>query len=71
MWRLFRTMPTGEAVPGQGLLDQLWGDQYGATTKYLKVFIHRVRTKLGRRPDLPSIETVRRMGYRLVPVRTF
>jgi two-component system KDP operon response regulator KdpE len=62
-------LKAGEVVPAQVLLDRVWGDQYGATTKYLKVFTHRVRTKLGRRPDLPSIETERRIGYRLVPAR--
>jgi DNA-binding response OmpR family regulator len=63
-------LKAGEVVPAQVLLDQVWGDQYGATTKYLKVFIHRLRSKLGRGPDLPSIETERRMGYRLVAAST-
>jgi len=56
----------GEVVPSQVLLDRVWGVEYGATTKYLKVFINRLRSKLGPKEDLPSIQTVRRVGYRLV-----
>jgi two-component system, OmpR family, KDP operon response regulator KdpE len=56
----------GEVVPSPVLLDRVWGEGYGATTKYLKVFINRLRSKLGRGEDLPSIETERRVGYRLV-----
>jgi len=60
----------GEVAPSQVLLDRIWGDQYGATTKYLKVFIHRLRTKLGQGPDVPSIQTERRIGYRLAPTES-
>ncbi|HEY3061943.1 MAG TPA: response regulator transcription factor [Chloroflexota bacterium] len=60
----------GEVVPTQILIDRVWGDQYEATTKYLKVFIHRLRSKLGRGPDLPSIQTERRVGYRLKPAES-
>jgi DNA-binding response OmpR family regulator len=56
----------GEVVPTPVLLDRVWGDEYGATTKYLKVFINRLRSKLGRAEDLPSIQTERLVGYRLV-----
>ena len=56
----------GEVMPSQVLLDRVWGGEYGATTKYLKVFIHRLRTKLGRSGEFAAIQTVRRVGYRLV-----
>lgn len=56
----------GVVVPSPVLLDHVWGHGYGATTKHLKVCVSRLRSKLGRGRDLPSIETVRRVGYRLV-----
>ena len=34
---------------------------------YLKVFINRLRHKLGNRTDVPVIRTERRIGYRLDP----
>jgi two-component system, OmpR family, KDP operon response regulator KdpE len=57
----------GKAVPGHVLLDRVWGAGYGATPTYLKVFIYRVRRKLGSRPDVPALRTERRVGYRLDP----
>jgi DNA-binding response OmpR family regulator len=56
----------GEVVPTQVLLDRVWGDQYGATSKYLKVFVNRLRSKLGQEEGVPTIVTQRRVGYRLV-----
>jgi two-component system KDP operon response regulator KdpE len=56
----------GEVIPSSVLLESVWGDEYGATTKYLKVFVNRLRSKLGHGHDLPVIETERRVGYRLV-----
>ena len=55
-----------DIVPSAVLLEAVWGDAYGATTKYLKVFINRLRAKLGHDQGVPSIETQRRVGYRLV-----
>jgi hypothetical protein len=54
-------------VSAQVLLDRVWGGHYGATTKHLKVLVHRLRAKLGRRPDVRLIDLERRMGYRLSP----
>ena len=56
----------GEVVPSSVLLESVWGDAYGASPKYLKVFINRLRSKLGHAEDAPAIETQRRVGYRLV-----
>lgn len=59
----------GRLLPHQALLDRVWGDDYGATTDHLKVFISRLRTKL----EVPSgqhfIETERGLGYRFVRPR--
>jgi DNA-binding response OmpR family regulator len=57
----------GRVVATQVLLDRVWGLEYGGTTKYLKVFVNRLRTKLGRGADVPTIVTERRLGYRLMP----
>jgi two-component system KDP operon response regulator KdpE len=56
----------GRLMPHQALLDRVWGDDYGATTDYLKVFISRLRAKI-EPPDGPHlIETERGLGYRFV-----
>src|SRR6476620_4708841 len=36
----------GRLMPHQALLDRVWGDDYGATTDYLKVFMSRLRAKI-------------------------
>ena len=55
----------GQVVPSHVLLESVWGADYGATSKYLKVFVSRLRHKLGNRPDVPVIRTERGIGYRL------
>ncbi|MBI4504861.1 MAG: response regulator transcription factor [Chloroflexi bacterium] len=56
----------GRLMPHQALLDYVWGEDYGATTHYLKVFISRLRAKI-EPPDGPGyIETERGLGYRFV-----
>jgi DNA-binding response OmpR family regulator len=56
----------GRLLPHQLLLDRVWGEEYGATTEHLKVFISRLRRKLEREGAPPLIETERGVGYRLV-----
>jgi len=56
----------GEVVTSEELLDHVWGREYGATTKYLKVFINRLRSKLARAGTGRWIETKRGVGYRFV-----
>ncbi len=59
----------GRLMPHQVLLDRVWGDSYGATTDYLKVFISRLRAKI-EPPEGPHfIETERGLGYRFVRPR--
>ncbi len=58
----------GAVVPHQVLLDHVWGPDFGADQQYLKVFVHRLRHKLGDDPEHPRyIHTVRGMGYRFAP----
>jgi two-component system KDP operon response regulator KdpE len=63
----------GHLMPHQALLDRVWGDEYGATTDHLKVFVSRLRAKIERDGGPHLIETERGLGYRFVrpaPART-
>ena len=56
----------GRLMPHQALLDRVWGDDYGATTHHLKVFVSRLRAKI-EQPGRPQfIQTERGVGYRFV-----
>ncbi|HEX5415036.1 MAG TPA: response regulator transcription factor [Chloroflexota bacterium] len=60
----------GRLMPHQALLDRVWGEDFGATTDHLKVFVSRLRAKL-EDPNGPHyIETARGLGYRFVRPRT-
>jgi two-component system KDP operon response regulator KdpE len=55
---------SGRLMPHQALLDRVWGDDYGATTDYLKVFTSRLRAKIEPDPARPTyILTERGLGY--------
>jgi two-component system KDP operon response regulator KdpE len=57
----------GRLMPHQALLDRVWGDEYGATTDYLKVFVSRLRGKIEPDAAHPTyILTERGLGYRFV-----
>jgi DNA-binding response OmpR family regulator len=59
----------GWAVPHERLLSQVWGPEYGDELDYLRVYIGRLRSKLGDDPDRPRfIRTERGLGYRFVGV---
>ena len=49
------------------LLEDVWGTDFPGETRTVDVHVGEVRRKLG--PDGPPIETVRGVGYRLVPPR--
>ena len=56
----------GDIVPHHVLLERVWGKGYIRDTHYLKVFINRVRQKIGDDALHPRyIETRRGAGYRL------
>ncbi|MDP9354886.1 MAG: response regulator transcription factor [Chloroflexota bacterium] len=58
----------GELVPHQVLLEQVWGPAYASAPQHLKVFVRRLRNKLGDDPEHPCyIHTVRGVGYRFSP----
>jgi DNA-binding response OmpR family regulator len=55
----------GAVLTRDGLLEGVWGTDFPGETRTVDVHISEVRKKLG--PDGPPIETVRGIGYRLVP----
>jgi DNA-binding response OmpR family regulator len=58
----------GQFVPHRTLLERVWGRDYAYDAHYLKVFINRLRQKLGDNAAYPRyIETKRGVGYRLIP----
>lgn len=58
----------GRFVPSQALLEHVWGAEYAYDAHYLKVFINRLRRRLGDDATNPRyIETKRGVGYRLIP----
>jgi two-component system, OmpR family, KDP operon response regulator KdpE len=62
----------GQILPHRALLEHVWGGEYAHNTNYLKVFINRLRRKLGDRPGRPGhIQTCRGFGYRLATARTW
>jgi DNA-binding response OmpR family regulator len=55
----------GSALPHQVLLERVWGPAYVDDVHYLKVFIRRLRRKLGDAADQPRfIHTEWGIGYR-------
>ncbi|MGI8587970.1 MAG: response regulator transcription factor [Chloroflexia bacterium] len=58
----------GMVLSHQFLLEHVWGPGYTAEAHYLKVFIRRLRRKLGDDADRPRyIQTEWGVGYRFVP----
>ncbi len=60
----------GTVVPHRFLLQQIWGEEYAGDVQSLKVFVRRLRQKLGDDPAQPRyIQTEWGSGYRFVPPR--
>jgi len=58
----------GTVMPHQLLLERVWGSEYTNDTHYLKVFVSRLRQKLGDDAEHPRyIQTQWGTGYRFVP----
>ncbi len=55
----------GVVLTRDGLLEDVWGTDFPGETRTVDVHVAEVRKKLG--DDGPPIETVRGVGYRLVP----
>ena len=57
----------GKIMPHQLLLDRVWGSEWITDQRYLKVFIRRLRQKLGDAAENPRyIRTERGIGYRFI-----
>ena len=60
----------GMVLSHQMLLEQVWGPEYIGDIHYLKVFIRRLRRKLGDDAEHPHlIQTEWGLGYRFMPPR--
>jgi len=55
----------GVVLTRDGLLEDVWGTDFPGETRTVDVHVSEVRKQLGE--DGPAIETVRGIGYRLVP----
>ena len=55
----------GVVLTRDGLLESVWGTDFPGETRTVDVHVAEVRKKLGE--DGPQIETLRGIGYRLVP----
>lgn len=57
----------GNVLPHRVLMEQVWGSEYVGDTSYLKVFVRRLRRKLGDDPEQPRyIQNEWGVGYRFV-----
>jgi DNA-binding response OmpR family regulator len=60
----------GTVLPHRHLLEQVWGSGYLGDAHYLKVFVRRLRRKLGDDAERPRyIQTEWGIGYRFLPSR--
>ncbi len=58
----------GEVLSHRHLLERVWGPEYIGEDHYLKVFVSRLRSKLGDDADRPRyIQTEWSIGYRFIP----
>jgi two-component system KDP operon response regulator KdpE len=57
----------GHVLQHGTLLAKVWGREYVDETDYLRVYVRRLREKLGDDPENPRyIQTERRLGYRFL-----
>lgn len=71
-YRLLETLVrhAGTTVPHKMLLERVWGAEYIGDNQYLKVFVRRLRRKLGDDAERPHyIQTQWGIGYRFVGTR--
>ena len=68
-WRVLELLvaQAGWIVPHERMIARIWGRDEDAEPDALRVFIRRLRAKLGDDASSPRyIETVRGLGYRLL-----
>ena len=60
----------GHVLPHATLLAKVWGREYVDEVDYLRVYVRRLRDKLGDDPEHPRyIRTERGLGYRFIAER--
>jgi two-component system response regulator RegX3 len=64
--RLLMQQP-GRVIEREAFLDEVWGFAWAGDTRSLDQHIRRLRRRLEADPEAPRVETVRGVGYRLVP----
>lgn len=57
----------GETLAGADILNDVWGPEYRDDLQYLRVWVSRLRTKLGGGEPRELIRTVRGVGYTFDP----
>jgi two-component system response regulator RegX3 len=57
----------GRVIEREEFLDEVWGFAWAGDTRSLDQHIRRLRRRLEADPEAPRVETVRGVGYRLVP----
>ena len=58
---------SGEVMTHRRLLHSVWGPEYGDEREYVRVFVNRLRQKLGDDPALPRfIKTEAGVGYQFI-----
>jgi two-component system, OmpR family, response regulator len=48
------------------ILEHVWGYDFDPQTNVVDVYVRRLRSKVDTKPDMPLIETVRGVGYRMI-----
>ena len=69
-WRIVELLVAnaGWIVPHERLAARVWGREEPADRDALRVFVRRLRAKLGDDASQPRyLETVRGLGYRMLP----
>jgi two-component system, OmpR family, KDP operon response regulator KdpE len=61
---LYLMQNTGKVLPHQAILQNVWGQEYGGETEYLRVYMGRLRHKIEEDPGNPQyLITERGIGY--------
>ncbi len=62
----FLARNVGKVCTHRMILSQVWGSEYGSETEYLRVYVYRLRRKLGD-PEGRLVRTAPGIGYALEP----
>ena len=57
----------GGVISKQEILDEVWGHEFGGDPNIVEVYVRYLRRKIDLPFGIDTIETVRHVGYRMVP----